>query len=145
MNDEIVVTVSTNIEKIEEKVVKDNGEINLSEKNIEMKQNTTEINLLPNDPGLWPEIITSNVAQILIEKGSHQVTEFDFPVSILERKFSKSYYERILPNGEKVHRDWLIYSKCNDSVYCFPCKIFDVNKSSLTEKLGYAGNIYHLF
>lgn len=62
INDEIVVTVSTNIEKIEEKVlegdddkdniVKINGEINLSEKNIVMNQNTTEINLLPNDPGL---------------------------------------------------------------------------------------------
>lgn len=59
-------------------------------------------------------------------------------VSILGRKFSKSHYEPILPNGEKVHRDWLIYSECNDSVYCFPCKISDVNKSSLTEKLEYA-------
>lgn len=94
--------------------------------------------MLPDDPGLWSEIISSHVAQILIVKGPHQIIEFDFPVSISGRKFSKNYYDRVLSNGEKVHRDWLIYSKYNNSVYCFPCKIFDVNKSSLTDKLGYS-------
>ncbi|CAI6366862.1 unnamed protein product [Macrosiphum euphorbiae] len=29
-----------------------------------------------------------------------------------------------MKNGEKISRNWLLYSKSRDRVYCFSCKLF---------------------
>lgn len=40
------------------------------------------------------------------------------------RRFSKAYCYRLLSNGERIERDWLLYSKKANKVYCFACKLF---------------------
>jgi hypothetical protein len=65
----------------------------------------------------------------LINKRPVQVTDVDFPVDVHGRTFNKAFYNRLLPNGERVCRNWFIYSKHKNRVYCYYCYMFP-NKSS---------------
>jgi len=42
----------------------------------------------------------------------------------VEGVFSKAYCFHSMFNGEKVQRNWLLYSKSTNKVYCFACKLF---------------------
>lgn len=53
--------------------------------------------VLPNDvisenPTQWPEIFTTTLTQLLTGKGSHQVTNWNFPITESGRKFLVNYY-----------------------------------------------------
>lgn len=74
------------------------------------------------DPAKWP-VLDSKVIQIIIEKGPVQITDYNFPITG-KRKFNPSSYFRILQNGEKISRPWLLYSRTKDAVFCFCCILF---------------------
>ncbi|XP_065651141.1 zinc finger MYM-type protein 1-like [Hydra vulgaris] len=76
-----------------------------------------------SDPATWV-VFDDEMRQLLIEHGPKQVDQFDFPKDSMQRKFSKSHYNRRLVNGDEVRRHWLQYSVSNDSLYCFCCKLF---------------------
>jgi len=84
------------------------------------------------DPSRWSKIMTSNIKQAILEIGPIRITNINFPVKSHDnnRKFFEKYYYRIMPNGEKVDRNWLVYSLSAGSVYCFPCKLFNHESSS---------------
>ncbi|XP_050908210.1 uncharacterized protein LOC127121818 [Lathyrus oleraceus] len=46
------------------------------------------------------------------------------PRDSLNRRFTVNLYTRALANGEVCDRDWLVYSKELDRVFCFCCKVF---------------------
>ncbi|GBN30065.1 hypothetical protein AVEN_114280-1 [Araneus ventricosus] len=62
----------------------------------------------------------------IIENGpgyyQNLLPNFNFPKDINGREFSEIYFCRILPNNERVERDWLQYSVENNSACC---KIFN--------------------
>ncbi|CAK6980254.1 zinc finger MYM-type protein 5-like [Scomber scombrus] len=72
-----------------------------------------------SDPSNWPVHLDTKTVDLLVEKGPFKVSNFDFPVNQEKRHFSDDFYVRKLPNGEKARRDWLVYSKKTDSVFCF--------------------------
>ncbi|KAL4582621.1 hypothetical protein LXL04_007178 [Taraxacum kok-saghyz] len=76
------------------------------------------------DPRTW-ERLTSDMMKSLVEKGPKRDPTIEKgPMDKISRRFSATMYTRILPNIEKCDREWLVYSKELDKVFCFCCKIF---------------------
>lgn len=76
------------------------------------------------DPRNW-DALDSRMIDILVANGpKRDLSIVKGPKDKLSRQFSAAFYTRILPNGEKCDRDWLVYSKELDKVFCFCCKIF---------------------
>ena len=36
----------------------------------------------------------------------------------------KKYFNRLLPNGDIVQKNWLVHSEITNQLYCFVCKLF---------------------
>lgn len=96
------------------------------------------------DPRIW-DALNSEMIDVLIAKGPKRDTFIQKgPKDKFSRRFSAAYYTRILPNGETCDRDWLVYSKEIDKVFCFCCKIFKKdNLKGLLVNEGY-GDWSHL-
>ncbi|XP_059985514.1 zinc finger MYM-type protein 5 isoform X2 [Lagenorhynchus albirostris] len=92
--------------------------------------------VLSADPGTWPRILSIKERDTLVENDPPQVRNFNFPKDSTGRKFSETYYTRILPNGEKTTRSWLLYSTSKDSVFCLYCKLFGEGKNQLKNENG---------
>lgn len=105
---------------------------------------TENMSQLSKDAALWPKKLRPNNIQELVERGpAHYQNKKDiYPRDSSEsgRKFSNSYFFRILPNKEKIERFWLLYSETKNSLYCFCCKIFndsDLKSVRLSDESGY--------
>ncbi|XP_057563459.1 zinc finger MYM-type protein 5 [Hippopotamus amphibius kiboko] len=92
--------------------------------------------VLSADPGTWPRVLSIKQRDSLVENDPPQVRNFNFPKDSTGRKFSETYYTRILPNGEKTTRSWLLYSTSKDSVFCLYCKLFGEGKNQLKNENG---------
>ncbi|KAL4112791.1 hypothetical protein QTP88_016520 [Uroleucon formosanum] len=110
----------------------------ISEENIENKKScnydekyTNFKSLDFDDPNKWPSI-DEKLRLYLIECGPRQINMETFPINTSGRSFSSFHYFRRLPNGERIKRSWIIYSKSSDSVFCFCCKLFNIGVVSLT-------------
>lgn len=81
-----------------------------------------------SDISNWPKVLTLTMKYEIVKLGPIQIKNWDFPFSSNgerpRRRFTVSYYYRKLPNNEVINRQWLVYSKIENSVYCFPCKLF---------------------
>ncbi|KAL6560427.1 hypothetical protein OROGR_003986 [Orobanche gracilis] len=76
------------------------------------------------DPRTW-QGLTPDMIKRLVEKGPKRDHTIDKgPLDKLSRRFSATMYTRTLPNKEMCDREWLVYSKELDRVFCFCCKIF---------------------
>ncbi|XP_039688548.1 zinc finger MYM-type protein 1-like [Medicago truncatula] len=76
------------------------------------------------DPRNW-DSVESKMIELLATKGPIR------DLSIVKgsrdkssRRFTANLYTRTLSNGEKCDRDWLVYSKELDRLFCFCCKVF---------------------
>ncbi|XP_065671898.1 zinc finger MYM-type protein 5-like [Hydra vulgaris] len=99
----------------------------------EVNQNAVTTNLLEfkfDDPPTWPKI-NDSLRCSLVEHGAKQDKREVYPTtstSSENRYFS--WFEKNLPNGEKVNRQWLLYSASKNSLFCFPCILFSNTKTS---------------
>ncbi|XP_042423377.1 zinc finger MYM-type protein 1-like [Zingiber officinale] len=90
-----------------------------------------------DDPANWDKI-DQNIRDFLVERGSSRVDGVLFPKDNNGRHFDASHYKRLLPNGEKKDRKWLVYSISSDKVFCFCCKLFKTQ--STMYKIGQLAN-----
>lgn len=95
--------------------------------------------VISDDPSNWPLKLTNSIRILFIKNGPVQIKSFDFLKNQLIRKFSSAYYQSILHNGEQLERSWLVYSKKNDTVYCFCCRMFSskLSDSGVVSEFGY--------
>lgn len=64
--------------------------------------------------------------------------DFEYPKNSQNRHFSNQFRCRSAENGEKIIRQWLVYSEKFDSAYCFCCRLFDISsKSQFGQKAGF--------
>lgn len=78
------------------------------------------------DPATWQRPYNHSLIAALVKRGPEQGTEADYLKSMDNegRRFSTKWLYKIMPNGETVKRDWLIYSRNGGSVFCFSCLLF---------------------
>lgn len=83
-----------------------------------------------NDIGMWQNI-TKEVQDFWCNRNPAECQHFDsnFLASgkqyeDYKRFFTQSMVYRIHVNGERIKREWLMYSPSTGNVYCFPCILF---------------------
>lgn len=83
------------------------------------------------DASTWPWPFPKSDLKAIVKFGANQISGEVFPLT-KGRRFNTKYYMRLMKNGEILPRNWLVYSKNNNAVYCFPCKLFSRNSIALT-------------
>lgn len=88
------------------------------------------------DPRNW-DALDSKMIDLLVTKGpKRDLSIVNGPKDNFSRRFTANLYTRVLSNGEKCDRDWLVYSKELDRVFCFCCKVFKrgIGRGQLTNE-----------
>ncbi|KAG6932785.1 zinc finger MYM-type 5, partial [Chelydra serpentina] len=78
-----------------------------------------------DDIGTWLQSLNNEFRALILERGPGRIKGLEYPKDVRGRKFTENNYYKRLSNSEIVNRRWLVYSKCKDAVFCFPCKIFN--------------------
>ncbi|XP_050915557.1 uncharacterized protein LOC127130628 [Lathyrus oleraceus] len=95
------------------------------------------------DPRNWDRL-QPKLIDLLVVKGSKRDNSIvKGPRDSLNRRFTANLYTRALTNGEVCDRDWLVYSKELDRVFCFCCKVFknEIVRGQLANE-GYSDWVY---
>lgn len=86
------------------------------------------------DPVKWPGVpeITDSVCLQIVDYGPEIVilSTFKFPDSDGGRHLDAKWFYKTLTNGERVKRQWVIYSQSKDVLFCFPCLLFGKSRKS---------------
>ncbi|CAI6376818.1 unnamed protein product [Macrosiphum euphorbiae] len=77
-----------------------------------------------SDPGYWPNLSDKLRILIVEKKPFHVDRNYNFPLNDERRSFEGKWFYKTIKNGEKIRRQWLIYSISKDAIYCFPCLLF---------------------
>ncbi|XP_074373919.1 uncharacterized protein LOC141714289 [Apium graveolens] len=106
----------------------------LVENNVEETEKEISDVSINYDPGTWKKI-DQWLRDSLVRKGPIRIILEHFPKDSRNRHFSSVHYTRILPNGDKQDRKWLVYSLSTNKVFYFCCMLFkhDVAKTNFAE------------
>ncbi|KAI5401942.1 hypothetical protein KIW84_066416 [Lathyrus oleraceus] len=76
------------------------------------------------DPRNWDRLQPKLIDLLVVKCPKRDNSVVKGPRDSLNRCFTTNLYTRALANGEVCDRDWLVYSKELDRVFCFCCKVF---------------------
>lgn len=89
----------------------------------------------------WENISLSDIEQAV--RHGPEIVRKNLPRD-KERPFPISIFSFTLPNGGTIQRDWLIWSKSQKALYCFPCRLFGkikgATRSAFASPNGYTGD-----
>ncbi|XP_065682459.1 zinc finger MYM-type protein 5-like [Hydra vulgaris] len=107
-----------------------------NENNILYKDKMGEA-ITKNDPALWAENMSRVERDAFVLQGPPE-KPLSFPRDSNKNKVPESVFHKITRNGEKINRDWLVWSATSKIFLCFPCSLFGSNQDCG------AGNHSHL-
>lgn len=87
-------------------------------------ESTTTFDL--KDPGEWPTVL-SDAERCFVVSGLLNAGKIEADLSNTlrdGRHLTKEWFTKVMPNGLRVHRSWLSYSKSKNALFCVPCKLF---------------------
>ena len=90
----------------------------------------TTIKINVSDIAYWPDYLTDAMQEYYINvppKSSSlesSVIQYYEGSKLINQKLNSNAFFRITNSGEKIKRDWLVYTESNKSVYCYICKLF---------------------
>ncbi|XP_078542257.1 zinc finger MYM-type protein 1-like [Lissotriton helveticus] len=95
-----------------------------------------------DDASFWNIPVPDHLRVEIIKRGSASFQNIDGPFRIATRQdpkakgdvrqLSKEWFYKVMPNGEKVLRSWMVYSLVSDKLYCFCCRLFASNHATDT-------------
>ncbi|XP_058775971.1 uncharacterized protein LOC131650271 [Vicia villosa] len=75
------------------------------------------------DPRNWDRLQPKLIDLLVAKDPKRYNSIVKGPRDNWNKRFTANLYTRALANGEKCDRDWLVYSKELDRVFCFCCKV----------------------
>jgi len=93
----------------------------------ERKNNSPNVSFIEicEDPAFWTNRLSTAQRDFLIAKGPHKFDlNCEFPKDVAERRFSISYLQCKLSNGEVMQRKWLVYSTGKIGHFAFVASFF---------------------
>ena len=128
---ETEVTMSIPAETVEENLNDSTGNDNV----LDASNVSHEVHSISLDPASWPCPLQGRDKEMIIlagpEKHVNCSSDFFPRNQSTGRRFTPANFYKIMPNGEKIARKWLVYSKKSDAVFCFCCKLFISNIQAL--------------
>ena len=104
---------------------------------------TDSIAVEDNDIGHLADFLTTEQAEVAVRRGPDK-HPYQFPCDHSAHSFPLSVLHAKLQNGETTPRDWLVWSKFKQSLYCFPCRLFSklpqASRSKLASAHGHSVN-----
>lgn len=106
-----------------------NHENELNEENRQNDELQTNIEVDFNNPTTWQ--VNNYTITMYVEHGPIRCDDIGRYPPTNNRRFEKRWFTNIKKNGERIFRNWLMYCKDLDSLFCFPCKLFnDTNNNN---------------
>ena len=101
----------------------------------DVTEKETNIIEFDSDPGLWT-IINDRMRDIFLlnpppPQNMHLVSETEKQFGKIKRSLAVNNFYHVKVNGEKLVRRWLVLSQSTKSLFCWVCKLFHENSSSL--------------
>ncbi|KAK9053582.1 hypothetical protein SSX86_024656 [Deinandra increscens subsp. villosa] len=114
--------VNENVDVNVEDLVNENVDVNMKEDDARANVKEDDVDIF--DPRNW-SVLSPNMINKLVEQGPKQNSTIkNGPRDKYGRRFNNSVFTRRLPNMETCDREWLVYSKELDKLFCFCCKLF---------------------
>ncbi|KAK9061091.1 hypothetical protein SSX86_018271 [Deinandra increscens subsp. villosa] len=119
------VDVNADEDDVDVNVVGENIDVNVDEDvDGNMDEDNVEVKIDIFDPRMG-EGLSPNLINELVKKGpKRDLTFTKGPLDKFGRRFSSAMFTRNLSNKQSCDRDWLVYSKELDKLFCFCCKLF---------------------
>lgn len=87
-----------------------------------------------NDVALWPPVSDTLREFFILNKPCQNIDYLENSTRTLggkERMCSSNNFFRVKKNGEKIRRDWLLYSPSSKAVFCYICKLYSSSDQAL--------------